>query len=75
MRCERRVDAGGEGLPVGAPTGSVKPNVADALIGGVVDALSGRSTDSSLRGVMSGALTRDAVLQQSAGVPFGPHIL
>jgi hypothetical protein len=75
VRCERREDPGGDGLPAGTPAGLTKLGVADALIGGVVDVVSGRSTDATLRGVMSGASTRAAVLQQSAGVPFGPHIL
>jgi hypothetical protein len=44
-------------------------------MGGIVDDVSGRSTDTTLSGVVSGASIRAAVLQQSAGVPFGPHIL
>jgi hypothetical protein len=52
VRCERREDAGGDGLLAETPTGLVKLSVADALIGEVVDAVRGRSTDATLRGVM-----------------------
>jgi hypothetical protein len=73
LRCERRVDAGGEELKIGTPRTVLKLEVANGVTTAIVDAVGAPSMDAALRGVAS-ASTRGAVLQHSAAVPSEPHV-